>query len=85
VDPLQHDRFVAITSHFPAILASILSKLGDNAPPEFHGPGFRTMTRLGKTSPELLKTFLESNEDQILRASKELQKLLHRWIKSRAH
>lgn len=83
VDALQHDRFVAITSHFPTILANMLSRVADDVPSEFRGPGFQSMTRLAKTSPDLMKTFLESNEDQILRAAKQMQKLLKQWIKSK--
>ncbi len=59
VDANQHDRFVSVTSHFPAVLAGLLQKIGKSVPPDFKGPGFQSMTRLANTSPDLLKTFLE--------------------------
>ena len=76
VDPKSHDRSVSVTSHFPAFLAGLLLKMGENIPEEFRGPGFHSMTRLAKTSPKLLNTFIESNGENILRATKEMQKLL---------
>ena len=83
VDAKSHDRFVSVTSHFPAILAGWLSEMGKNIPPDFKGPGFHSMTRLAKTSPDLLKTFLDSNGENITRSAKELQKLLKKWIDAR--
>ena len=69
VSAKQHDRFVAKTSHFPAFLSSMLKETGKSIPIEFQGPGFRSMTRLANTSPDLLQTFLESNRENILRTS----------------
>jgi prephenate dehydrogenase len=80
IDGDLHDRLVAITSHFPAFLALLLKEMGEEVPVEFHGPGFRSMTRLASTSPALLNTFLQSNRANILRAAKQLQKQLDRWI-----
>lgn len=81
VDAKDHDRFVSVTSHFPAILAGFLSKMAENVPADFQGPGFRSMTRLANTSPDLLRTFLETNGDNILRSAKQMRKLLDRWLK----
>ena len=80
VDAKLHDRFVSVTSHFPAILAGMLADMGKNIPPAFKGPGFQSMTRLAKTSPELLKTFLDSNGANIQKSTKQLQKRLKHWI-----
>lgn len=76
VDPKSHDRSVSVTSHFPAFLAGLLLKMAENIPAEFRGPGFQSMTRLAKTSPKLLNTFLESNGENILRTAKQMKKLL---------
>jgi prephenate dehydrogenase len=76
----EHDRFVAKTSHFPAFLASMLKEAGNSVPFEFQGPGFRSMTRLANTSPELLQTFLESNHENILLTAKEFRKRLEKFI-----
>jgi prephenate dehydrogenase len=75
-DTNSHDRSVSVTSHFAAFLAGLLLKMGENTPGEFRGPGFQSMTRLAKTSPKLLNTFLESNGENILRNAKQLKKLL---------
>jgi prephenate dehydrogenase len=83
VDPKSHDRSVSVTSHFPAFLAGLLLKMGENIPDEFHGPGFQSMIRLAKTSPKLLNTFLESNNENILRNAKQMKKLLSDLASSR--
>lgn len=81
VDPVEHDRFVAMTSHFPAFLSRIWQQTTTTAPDIFKGPGYRSMSRLSKTSPELLETFLDTNRKNILRCAKTLQRRLNRWIK----
>jgi prephenate dehydrogenase len=80
VSAKQHDRFVAKTSHFPAFFSSMLKETGKSVPIEFQGPGFRSMTRLANTPPDLLRTFLESNRENILRTAKEFQKRLMDFI-----
>ena len=82
VDPAQHDRFVSLTSHFPAVLAGLLQEMGKQIPAHFKGPGFHSMTRLAKTSPELLQTFLQSNGNNVLSAAKKMRDLLNRWIET---
>ena len=82
VDPAQHDRFVSLTSHFPAILARFLQRMGEEIPPEFKGPGFHSMTRLAKTAPELLDTFLQSNGKNMVNAAKQMRVLLDQWIRN---
>ena len=85
VDPAQQDRFVSITSHFPVILARLLQQMAEQIPGDFKGPGFRSMTRLAKTSPELLQTFLQSNRKNVLDAAKQMRDLLHKWMESETH
>jgi prephenate dehydrogenase len=80
VDPEKHDRFVAITSHFPAFLSGMLNEMGKKVPEQFHGPGFRSMTRLAKTNPELMNTFLNTNSDPILKTARYMHSLLGNWI-----
>jgi prephenate dehydrogenase len=80
VNAKQHDRFVAKTSHFPAFLSSLLKKAGKSLPIEYQGPGFRSMTRLANTSPDLLQTFLESNRENILLTAKDFYKRLEVFI-----
>jgi prephenate dehydrogenase len=82
VDPVDHDRFVSISSHFPAILAGLLQEMGEIVPADFKGPGFHSMTRLANSSPELLQTFVKSNRKNVVKAAKEMRKLLKRWIET---
>lgn len=82
VDPAKHDRFVAMTSHFPAFLSKLWQQSTAKVPDVFKGPGYHSMARLSKTSPELLDTFLDTNRKNILRSAKTLQRRLTRWIKA---
>jgi prephenate dehydrogenase len=81
VDSDQHDRLISKTSHFPAFLSILLKELARQAPEKYQGPGFRSMTRLAATSPELLNTFLESNQTNILRDFKKMQMMLNRFVR----
>lgn len=83
IDPDRHDRYLAKTSHFPAFLSRLIADSGSSVPSQFHGPGYKSMTRLSRTNPELLTTFLESNRKNILSAAKELRAKLDRWIQSK--
>ena len=76
VDPVQHDRAVAITSHLPALIANSYARLAEGVPSYFHGPGFKSFTRPGKCSSDLLETFRLSNRRNIQKiASKFLREL----------
>lgn len=82
VDPVVHDQYVAITSHFPAFLSQLLANVSAGAPPLFQGPGYRSMTRLARTSPKLLETFLASNKENIMKSAVQMRRLLERWIQA---
>ena len=62
----DHDRWIAATSHFPHLIA-MLSVL--NTPPEavsLIGPGFRSVTRLAGSSPDMILDMLMTNRENIL-------------------
>ena len=80
IDANLHDRMVAVTSHFPAFVSKMLEQPGEKVPKEFQGPGFRSMTRLAKTSPALLNTFLQSNDQNILKVAKQFGMQLEKLI-----
>ncbi len=83
VDPALHDRYLAVTSHLPALLSGLLVEMARDVPHSFRGPGFRSMTRLASTSPELLETFRASNDKNIRQAAAHLRKLLgHQTVTS---
>jgi prephenate dehydrogenase len=77
----QHDRYIAMTSQFPAFLSMLLEKTAVSAPALFQGPGYRSMTRLARTNPELFLTFLESNRTNILRCGDTFRRNLDHWLK----
>lgn len=84
INAAEHDRSVAHTSHFPAFLSVMLAQSAQEIPNIFKGPGFTSMTRLSKTSPVLLETFLQMNRTNVLHAARNLERKLHRWIETQS-
>jgi prephenate dehydrogenase len=84
-DPVKHDLFVAITSHFPAVLSGLLREMGRKVPEDFKGPGYQSMTRLADTSSDLMKTFLQANLENVQHSAKQMRDLLEQWIRMNAH
>lgn len=62
----EHDRSVAVTSHLPQILSSLLAAQPTNRVLE--GPGFRDMTRLASSDAVMWRGILLSNRDNVLAA-----------------
>jgi prephenate dehydrogenase len=72
MDPDEHDRRLARTSHLPhmtaALLASCIAR-GEPGPSElakFCGPGFRDATRLAEGSPDVWHDIAKTNCDALL-------------------
>ena len=82
VRPEDHDRFVAMTSHFPAFLSELFANISAKAPSIYRGPGYQSMTRLGRTPSKLLETFLHSNRENILETALQMREALDRWIRA---
>lgn len=64
----EHDHALALTSHLPHLVASVLSGI---LPPEWAGltaTGFRDTTRLASGSPEMWKAIFSNNRDSVLQA-----------------
>ncbi|PWT92789.1 MAG: hypothetical protein C5B54_02965 [Acidobacteria bacterium] len=78
VNPQQHDEFVALTSHLPAFLSVAYRDFSNSVPASFQGPGYKSFTRLAQTSPQLLKTFRESNARNITKQWKKWLGVLKR-------
>lgn len=80
VDPAEHDRFVARTSHVPHILAAALATLagGDARLRPFVGRGFRDTTRIAEGRPELWRDICLTNRDAIAESLSDVKKLLDR-------
>lgn len=66
--PEEHDRAVAVTSHAPQILSSLLAArlldLDDEAV-SVSGQGLRDMTRIAESDPQLWQMILSANADRV--------------------
>ncbi len=65
IDPAQHDRWVAATSHLPYLLSSALARC---TPPEaapLVGSGFRSTARLAGSSTRMMADILATNRQNI--------------------
>ncbi len=68
MDPWEHDRALALTSHLPHLLAAALAGV---LPPELYeltATGFRDTTRVAAGDPTLWTAILEQNRSAILEA-----------------
>lgn len=84
VDATTHDRWVAVTSHLPYLLANTLA---GNTPLEVQpliGPGWRSTARLAPTPWAIVKDILATNREAILgevaafrQAWQHLEEVLH--------
>jgi len=79
LDPLEHDRLVAMTSHLPQLASTALgATLADTRGTEVSGSGLIDMTRLALSSYELWRDILATNAEAIERAlSLYIQELEH--------
>ncbi len=69
MDPEEHDRTVAFTSHLPQLAATALAATLDGRPePQtgVYGPALVDSTRLALSSFEIWRDIFETNRDQIL-------------------
>jgi cyclohexadieny/prephenate dehydrogenase len=76
VDPDRHDEIVAHISHLPQVLASSLCAFLARKDPtwrNYSGGGLRDTTRIAGSDPQLWRTILEQNRDEILRALRQYQ------------
>jgi len=80
VDPDQHDEIVAHISHLPQVVASTLCSLLAKKDPTWRnhaGGGLRDTTRIAGSDPQLWRSILEYNRDEVLRALRQFQDELH--------
>ena len=73
MDPEEHDRALAVTSHLPHLTASALAGI---TPPEWLGltaGGFRDATRVAAGGPDLWAGIFLSNADAVLSAVGRLE------------
>lgn len=73
LSPMEHDKAVALTSHLPQLLASMLAVLcEEQGAGVAAGPGFASATRVAGGNPAIWKDIFESNADQIAAVSESL-------------
>src|ERR671934_1932507 len=71
VDPLAHDRLVALTSHLPHALANLLlnqagaSRIDGHEPPAAAGGSLRDMTRVAGANPRIWVDIFLDNADAL--------------------
>lgn len=88
VAPDQHDEIVAHISHLPQVLASSLcAALGrrESGWRNFAGNGLRDTTRIAASDPQLWRTILEQNRDEVLSALRAYQEELHGFERALAN
>jgi len=80
VAPDKHDEIVAHISHLPQVLASNLCAFLAKKDPTWRnhaGGGLRDTTRIAASDPQLWRTILEQNRDEVLRALRQFEDELH--------
>jgi prephenate dehydrogenase len=70
IDPLAHDRLVALTSHLPHALANLLAIQASKAA-QGAGPSLREMTRVAGANPSVWVDIFLDNRDELLVALAE--------------
>ena len=89
LSPDQHDEIVAHISHLPQVLASSLCAFLAKKDPtwrNYSGGGLRDTTRIAASDPQLWRTILEQNRDEVLRALRQYQdelQTLHAAVSNR--
>ncbi len=80
VSPDAHDEIVAHISHLPQVVASSLCAFLTKKNPawrNYAGGGLRDTTRIAASDPQLWRTILEQNREEVLRALREFEDELH--------
>ena len=79
IDPAEHDRRTAWTSHLPQLTSTALALALDRAglPRRELGPGGRDATRLAASSPEMWSAICLDNAERIAPALEAMERQLH--------
>lgn len=81
MDAASHDERVALVSHLPRLLASILIQMTDDNPgaSELSAGSFRDLTRVAGSDPGWWTDILIANQGAMDRTIEQMQRLLGRW------
>lgn len=77
MDPAEHDQAVALTSHAPQVLSSLLAARLLEADPEaaaVSGQALKDMTRIAQSDPLLWQAILRANADSVADVLEELSR-----------
>ncbi|WP_414664221.1 prephenate dehydrogenase [Horticoccus sp. 23ND18S-11] len=78
----EHDEIVAHISHLPQVIASTLCSFlaqKNSAWRNHAGGGLRDTTRIAGSDPQLWRSILEQNRDEVLRALRKYEDELHQF------
>jgi prephenate dehydrogenase len=76
----EHDQAVAITSHLPHILASMMAMATPKQLLEMTGTGWSDTTRIAGGHPQLWRQILEENHGPVLRALQNFATISREWL-----
>lgn len=79
LNAVEHDRWVAATSHVPFLLSSALAHATPAEASPMVGPGFRSTARLATSSPEMMIDILATNRKNVQAALRELRETLETY------
>lgn len=85
MSPEQHDEALAITSHLPHLVASVLAGVLPLEWKRLTATGFRDTTRLAAGSPDLWRAIFLSNQSALLGAVDEFRAHLDRFREALAN
>jgi prephenate dehydrogenase len=76
LDPEEHDRALASTSHLPHLVASVLAKATPEAWLRLAGTGWEDTTRVAAASPELWTQIFRQNRQAVIDAVRRFEHVL---------
>ncbi len=76
MEPEEHDRWIASTSHLPYLVANALVRATPGQAAGLLGPGYLSTTRLAASYAPMLVDVLETNRDMVLPALAEFRAAL---------
>lgn len=66
LDPDEHDRILAMTSHLPHVVAALMASVVRPESLAFAGTGFLDTTRVAAGDPELWTSILRGNKEHVI-------------------
>lgn len=83
MSPEEHDRIYAIVSHVPHLIAyALVNAVADTDPVyvKYAGKGFKDMTRIASSPPELWRDICMMNMDNILKFTERFRENMERLL-----